>query len=137
MGSDKTNVTVESDEFDWKSISTFTDDEILQKIEEATKCSMSTLTQEHIIQAFRLGVSAITNSDIWKKFVAVEKFRDKNIYRVMRKMNVGEVRTFEFERWAAARVAASKLKADFGCVFKVNKRGYTGEKGDIQVERVK
>ena len=137
MGSDRTNVTNEDDDFNWKSICTLTDEQILERTNDVLASGDGTYSSQQMIEMFRRGMSIITDTEVFKKFVSVNKYRDKNTYRVMRRMNVGDVCTFEYERWDAARVAASKLKADFGCVFRVNKRGYTGQKGDIQVERLK
>lgn len=54
------------------------------------------------------------------------KDRDARIrpYRVLKDLDVGKSVTFPQYCWAAARTAASKLKADFGAVYTVKKIPY-------------
>lgn len=143
MDGDKTSFTNDLNDIEWYSSASASDD-------QAKMCCSTIIghpdeyynekklyTEEQLIEAFRLGIATITDTEIWKKFVSVEKYWGKTAYNIMRKMNVGDVKFFPYDRWNAARSAASYLKANFGCIFRVNKRGLTGEEGDIQVKRVK
>lgn len=143
MGSEETILTNEPSEIKWFTSSLASDDEVRQccsTIVGNPSCysnDRKLYTEEQLIEAFRLGVSTITDTEIWRRFVSVEKYWGKTVYNTMRKMNVGDIKVFPYDKWSAARVAASKLKADFECVFRVNKRGYPGQEGEIQVERLK
>ena len=149
MNNGEINLTKEPNGIKWYSSASASDEEIKQYcssiLENPTIVSIPGIgyydkklyTEEQLIEAFRSGIATITDTDIWKRFVSVEKYWGKTAYNVMRKMNVGDIKVFPYKKWSAARVAASKLKADFGCEFRVNKQGFQGEQGDIQVERIK
>lgn len=139
MGSDKTNLTIEPKEIDWRTATSISDEQVEAYGKDLLDNPMceSTYTREQMIEMFRLGASTITDMEAWKTLVSVQEFREKNTYSVMRKMNTGDIVKFPYDRWSAARCAASKLKTMFGCEFRVNKRALSGEQGDIQVERLK
>jgi len=143
MDDDKINLTKGPEEMDWKSATSISDEmikdycsTILANPAEYDGDKML-YTEQQIFDIFRLGVSTITSTEIWKRFVSVQKYWGRTVYRIMRNMNVGETKLFPFDRWNAARATASKLKESFGCVYKVTKKGETNSESEIQVVRLK
>ena len=57
-------------------------------------------------------------------------------FSAMRQMDVYDRLVFPYEKWNSVRTAASKLKKQFGCTFRVRKDGPHNEKGDIVVVRI-
>ena len=143
MGSEEINLTNEPKEIKWFSSSSATDDDVKQCCSTilgnpgAYYNEKKLYTEEQVIDAFRSGVATITDTEIWKRFVSVQKYWGKTVYKEMRNMMVGEIKVFPYDKWSAARVAASKLKSDFECVFRVNKRQRQDKPDEILVERLK
>lgn len=143
MDSEEINLTNEPNEIRWYSSSSATDDEVKQCCStildnpDAYYNEKKFYTEEQVMDAFRQGVATITDTEIWKRFTSVQKYWGKTVYNEMRHMNAGDIKAFPYDKWSAARVAASKLKADFGCVFRVNKRERQGKDDEILVERLK
>ena len=85
-------------------------------------------TKRQLIQMFRIGYQVRKNDDIRKIWASPGTS--------MRQMDVGDVLSFPYEKWNAARSSASKLKKQFGCVFRVRKMSPGNEIGDIEVVRL-
>lgn len=95
-------------------------------------------TTEQMLEMFRAGFLAITRTDFGKE--ALKKVRHgkvpDNPYRILRNLNVNDSVTFPYITWSAVRTAASKLKSEFGVIYRVNKIARAGQVGDIEVTRL-
>ena len=81
-------------------------------------------TKEQMLNMFRTGYE----EGISKRFVSP--------YTALRQMDVNDRILFPYEKWSTVRTSASKLKRQFGCLFRVRKTGEFNEHGKIEVVRI-
>ena len=95
-------------------------------------------TTSQMLEMFRAGFLAVTRTDFGLE--ALRKARHgrvpDNPYRILRNMDVNDRTTFPFYSWRSVRTAASRLKAEFGVIYRVNKLARVGQVGDIEVTRL-
>ena len=92
---------------------------------------------EQMLNMFRTGYLTLCNSALGKKILSKTKHSSIIPHKVMRRMHIGDKAHFPYEKWGAARTAATKIKQDFGSVFLVKKMGPDNGKGIIEVTRIK
>ena len=92
---------------------------------------------EQMLTMFRTGYLTLCKSAIGKRILSKYKHKDTIPFRVMREMHTGDKVHFPYEKWGAARTAATKIKQDFGTIYLVKKLGPDKEKGIIEVTRIK
>lgn len=94
-------------------------------------------SKSDMLDMFRLGVK-MSKTIARKEATLLRKKKGlMSPYLLLRSLEENESETFPYEQWSSIRVAASKLKKDFGCEFKVNKVAPNGKIGDIKVVRIK
>lgn len=93
-------------------------------------------SEEQILEAFRLGVVRVFETDAGKEILRSEMWKKRvKPYPIMRCMNVGDTFSFPCDRWNAARTAASTLKKQFSSGFNVFKKYDNGSVPYILVTR--
>ena len=91
-------------------------------------------SEEQMLEMFREGCLAVLRQR-YKSKTNKRNSKPPRPFPILRDMKVGESVTVPFEKWQAARTAASKLKRDFGCVFIVRKIARNKEVGEIEILR--
>ena len=130
----------------WVVTCTYSDEEIKEYGEEILASPAMTISvpssevklqalydEDQMLRMFREGCLTILREKYKKK--SKKNSKPPRPFPILRDMAVGESVNVPFEKWQAARSAASKLKRDFGCVFVVRKVAKTGEIGEIEIYR--
>ena len=150
MKEEKFTTSITASAYEWATSDSLTDDMVHQQLEKIFSEPIMTINHnddpefpeptrlfsvEQLEESFRLGYMAMCKTDFGRNVINKKIKKYIKPYNILRQMNVGEKKIFPNSVWPAARTAASKLKSEFGCCFKVTKLGKHGEDGDIEVLR--
>ena len=145
------NTTPEENYDDWvniklcddKYVSSYSDD-ILSKPRFFLSSTTSEFdkqplySEQQMLEMFRLGFMSMSKTGFGRKALANAN-RKRSVpgpYPTLRQLHIGGKALFPYSSWATVRVAAAKLKAEFGSQFRVCKLAPPGRIGDIEVLRV-
>ena len=97
-------------------------------------------TTQQMCDMFRLGFYAMSNTYAGKQMLKTQAEKTKKVenapYKLIRNLSVGEHILFPYNKWSAARSAASRLHSQYGSVFKVTKLAHCKMPGQIEVIRI-
>jgi len=97
-------------------------------------------TTQQMCDMFRLGFYAMSNTFVGKQMLKTRAEKAKKVenapYKLIRNLSVGDHILFPYDKWSAARSAASRLHSQYGSVFKVTKLAHCKMPGQIEVIRV-
>ena len=93
-------------------------------------------SKKQMMEMFRAGFVSMAKTKEGKKVLKKRNVSIPSPETMLRNMDKDTSITVPFVYWDQVRTAASKLKKDFGCVYKTRKQGEPGEVGVIVVTRI-